>query len=391
MFSSQRICQSAANLRDKERLTRSWDVHAERLLECANCHFSINNPAFYEPTPHSRPKHLTFEPRRLTPGQYIEQPSHQFAKGHTSQGTLARHLGGTMRRCQDCHDAGAAHEWLPYPQAHFSRLSCEACHISQVYAPAIGQIDWTMLTPSGQPQVRWRGVDGDPANPTASVAGFQPVLLPAKDLDGHSRLVPHNLVAAWYWVEGNAAPRPVRLADLKAAILADGKYHPDIARLLGDGQTALDSPEKVEAVRRRLQAVGVAEPRIEAEIQPYSIHHGVGPSRWATRSCETCHAEDSRLGEPFVLTSYMPGNVLPEVVGDAGVEMAGELQTDHGRLTYRPSTRRASLYVLGHDRWPAVTVIGGMSLLAVILGVVVHTSMRVRAATRSRQEKSPRS
>ena len=182
VFSPQRISESAVNLNDKEHLARSWDVHAERLLECTSCHFSLNNPAFYEPTPRSRPKHLVFEPRRLTPGQYIEQPSHQFAKGHTSQGTLARHLDGTMRRCEDCHNAADTHDWLPYQEAHFSRLSCEVCHISQVYAPAIRQVDWTILTPSGEPQVQWRGIDGDPANPTAVVTGFQPVLLPVQVL-----------------------------------------------------------------------------------------------------------------------------------------------------------------------------------------------------------------
>ena len=165
VFSPQRISESAVNLKDKEHLARPWDVHAERLLECTSCHFSINNPAFYEPTPRSRPKHLRFEPRRLTPGQYLERPSHQFAKGHTSQGTLARHLDGTMRRCDDCHNAAETHDWLPYQEAHFSRLSCEACHIPQVYAPAIRQVDWTLLTPAGEPQIQWRGIEGDPSDP----------------------------------------------------------------------------------------------------------------------------------------------------------------------------------------------------------------------------------
>ena len=392
VFSPQRICQSAINLKDKEHLARAWDVHAQRLLECTSCHFSINNPAFYEPTPSSRPKHLVFEPRRLTPGQYIEQPSHQFAKGHTSQGTLARHLDGTMRRCDDCHNAADTHDWLPYQDAHFSRLSCEACHIPQVYAPAVRQVDWTILTPSGEPQLQWRGIEGDPANPTAEVTGFRPVLLPLQGLDGRSRLVPHNLITAWYWVEGGAIPRPVRLADLKAAMLLNGKYHPDVARAIGAGRAVLDAPEKVEVVRRRLETVGVVKPHIEGEIQPYSLHHGVGPAKWATRKCETCHAGDSWLGERFTLASYVPGGVVPKAVGDSGVELTGDPQTGDGQLNYRPSTRAASLYILGHNRWPWVNALGGLSLLAVVFGVVVHAGLRVRMARKKpRADNTPTS
>lgn len=391
VFSPQRISESAANVKNKEHLARPWDVHAERLLECASCHFSINNPAFYEPSSSSRPGHLAFEPRRLAPGQYIEKPSHQFAKGRTSQGTLARHLDGTMRDCRDCHRADQAHRWLPYQEVHFASLSCEACHIPQSHAPAIRQVDWTLLSPSGEPQIQWRGVEGDPRNPTARISGFRPVLLPKKGLDGQSRLVPHNLISSWYWVEGEKESRPVRLADLRAAICVNGTYHPEVARVLGDGRAVLDTAEKVDVVRRRLEAVGVVKPRIEAEVQPYSLHHGVGPARWATRTCETCHTEGSRLGEAFELASYVPAGRLPRVVGDSGVELSGQMQAvGRGQLAYCPSTRQASLYVLGHDRWLWVNAIGGLSLVAVAFGVVVHAGMRVRLARRKPKGRSSR-
>ncbi len=383
VFSPQRICESAVNLRDKEHLTRAWDVHAERLLECASCHFSINNPAFSEP----KLGHLKFEPRRLAPGQYLEQPSHQFARGHTSPGGLGHDFDGTMRRCEDCHTVAGTHDWLPYRQSHFARLSCEACHISQVYAPAVRQVDWTLLTPSGQPRIEWRGIEGDPADPTAEVTGFRPVLLPVQGLDGRSRLVPHNLIAAWYWVEGGQSPRPVRLADLKAALFQDGKYYPDVAHALAIGRAVLDTPDKVEAVRRRLKAVGVVDPQIEADVEPHALHHGVGPAKWAIRQCETCHAADSRLSQPFKLASYMPGGVLPKAVG--GSELSGDLQSADRGLTYRPSTRQAALYVLGHNRWPWVNALGGFSLLAVVVGVVLHAGLRIRVAQQRKKRGSP--
>lgn len=389
VFSAQRMSESAANLVNKERLARPWDVHAARLLECTDCHFSLNNPAESQRTPDARPAHQRFDPRRLSIGEYLARPSHQFAKGHTAQGTVARRLDGTMRGCADCHDAERTHDWLPYRAAHFQRLSCEACHVGRVEAPAVRQVDWTMLTPDGKPLVEWRGVEGAVHDPAALVTGFRPVLLPHRDREGREKLVPYNLVAAWYWVEGGAVPRPVRLVDLKAALLQGDGYHPGVlAALDGDhdgrlslDERRLDTDEKVDAVRGRLAAVGVKDPHLEAEIQPYGIHHGVGPAGWATRECKTCHQGDSRLGESFAVASYVPGGKMPRLVGDADVTLAGSLRVDgDGALRLDPSTREASLYVLGHDRWPWVNVLGALALMGVLGGVGVHTALRVRAA-----------
>lgn len=386
VFSPQRISESAMNIRDKDRLTQAWDIHAERLLKCTSCHFSTNHPAFAERGAASRPSHLKFEPRRLSVGEYLDQPSHQFAKGHTTQGCLARRLDGTMRRCADCHDSSAGHDWLPYREVHFSRLSCEACHIPMAHAPAVRQIDWTLLTASGEPQVQWRGVEGDPNNPTSEICGFRPVLLPSRDLDGRARLVPHNLISAWYWVEKGKSPRPVRLADLKAAMLENGQYHPEIARALGKGPAVLDSAAKVEAVRRRLEAVGVANPAIQAEIQPYSLHHGVGPAKTATSRCETCHSGKSSLGEPIALASYVVNGVRPVPVPDGLVEFRGEQELRGEELVFRPSTVGASLYVLGHDRWWGADLLGAAMLAAVVVGVSLHAGARVWAAHQRKKE-----
>ncbi len=387
VFSAQRLFDSAVNLAGKPDLGRPWDVHAASMLECSSCHFALNDPASYEPTQRGRPQHLRFEPRRLAIGQYLQRPSHQFAKGQTAQGTLARHLDGTMRRCEDCHDAAVTHEWLPYRDVHFARLSCEACHIPQTYAPAIREVDWTLLQADGQARTEWRGIEGRPDDPASLVTGFRPVLLPRIDADGQQRLTPHNLIATWFWVAGGPAPRPVRLADLRAALLVDGTYHPDILDALdvdGDGQldepeAILDQPVKVQAVRQRLIAVGVQDPQIQAELQPYGLHHGVGPARSATRACQQCHTTDSRLGESVTLAARVPGGIVPRPVGDSGVRLTGTLQVDNqGQLLLRPSTREAELYVLGHDRWSWVNWIGMFSLAGVLVGVIGHTALRLR-------------
>ena len=384
VFSGQRMFESAVNLEDKSHWTRPWDVHAEAMLECSSCHFPLNNPSYFESSPRNRPAHLRYEPRRLSLDEYLRRPSHQFAKGQTAQGTVAGHLAGTMRRCEDCHRVEQTHDWLPYPAVHLARLSCEACHVPHAAAPAIRQVDWTLVDVTGQPQLAWRGIRGAVSDPAAVVTGFAPVLLPRSDLNGGTRLVPHNLISAWYWVEGGATPRPVRQFDLQRAFIVDGAYHPELVAALDanrDGrlvreELVLDTPEKTRVARQRLEAVGVKEPRIAGEIQPLATQHGVGPAKWATRDCQTCHQADSRLGEPLLLASRIPGDVLPELVGDSGVELRGVVARDGQTLVYRPSTAEAGLYVLGHDRWAAIDWLGSLLVLSVVLGTGSHAGLR---------------
>ncbi len=48
IFSGQRLRETGLNLAGKAELAQPWDVHAERNLQCSNCHFSLNNPIYYE-------------------------------------------------------------------------------------------------------------------------------------------------------------------------------------------------------------------------------------------------------------------------------------------------------------------------------------------------------
>jgi hypothetical protein len=217
------------------------------------------------------------------------------------------------------------------------------------------------------------------------------VLLPRQDLDGRRRLVPHNLVTAWYWVEGGPLPRPVRLFDLQTALFAGEGYHAEVRAVLdadGDGavsdaEAVLDSAEKVEAVRRRLAAVGVREPRIASEVQPFGTHHSVGPAAGALRDCGACHRADSRLTEPFVLAAAPPAAPLPTVVQDSHVTLAGAVRQHDGIMSYVPDTRAGGLYVLGRDRFWLVDAFGGLAVLGVLLGAAAHGGLRLWAYDRN--------
>ncbi len=78
IFSGQRLKDSGLNLAGKDELTRPWDVHAERNVQCSDCHFSVNNPIYYQEPADSRPEHLDFDPRRMDFGDYLQRPDHNF-------------------------------------------------------------------------------------------------------------------------------------------------------------------------------------------------------------------------------------------------------------------------------------------------------------------------
>lgn len=385
IFSPQLPSRSGMNLAGKSELNSPWDVHAERLLECSDCHFAPNDPSAAAKISASG-ELVSFDGRRLSIDEFLTTPDHNFAKGRSAQGRVADHLDGTMRRCEDCHSTRSSHEWLPYKGRHMDRLLCEACHVPVVRAPARRATDWTVLNPEGGPRVEYRGVRGDVDDPAALVDGFRPVLLPRRrPLDGGSeRLAPHNLISIWFWIHGDP-PRPVRLFDLRRAFLEGGGYHPDILRALdadSDGrldgpELKLDTPEKVDAVRKRLESLGLKDLRIEAVIRPFSLHHGITAGKWAVRECSWCHSRRFGMTQPFLLASAHSSGEIPKPVRDTNAIVSGEVRIGEGGVYYWPVTMEEGFYVLGHDRWSPIDLAGIIIVSAAFAGALVHGGIRV--------------
>lgn len=392
VFSSQRISESALNIEGKEDLLRAWDVHAERAVGCTDCHHSLNNPALLDTT---KPDYLNVDPRRSDVGDYLNRPLHDFAKGRSAQGTLAPEFDYSMRDCESCHDVENAHGFLPFAERHMEQLACETCHVPKLYEPAAEQYDWTVIHLDGTPKTINRGIDGTVGDPHALITGFDPVVLRRVGKDGTLKLAPYNLVSSWFWVYGDP-PRPVRQMDLEAAFVDNGAYHPDILAAFdanGDGtlddqELAIDNVAKEAAVAKRLEAVGVTLPRIQAEIQPYTIAHDVTGGDWATKDCQTCHARDSKLTQPMQLAAYVPGGVMPSFVGDTNTETAGPVTVaEDGSLWYEPTTSSADIGVLGSDSGGWVDWIGWAMFIMVLLGISVHGGLRFLLGRKLRKEK----
>ncbi len=391
IVSPQKIANSGMNLAGKEELSRSWDVHAERVVNCTDCHYSLNNPIYYQESDETRPDHLIFDPRRIDIGEYLVRPLHQFAKGSSAQGTLAPELDNTLRRCESCHSIDATHDWLPYKERHTDALSCESCHIPQLFSSARQSMDWTVLQLDSTPVSNCRGVEGQGDTfSNVLITGYQPVLLPRDNGDGTTSLAPHNLVTSWYWIYGEPA-RPVPMRNLEAAWLDGDNYYADIIAIFdhnGDGsldnsELIIDSIPKEEVIATRLVEQGLDNPRITGEIQPYSINHDVTHGEWVTKECQACHGRDSRITQPIQLSGSTPGGVMPTLVQNTNTSLSGNLYTaENGGLYFSPQTNEAGLYVLGHNNVYWVDLAGALIFIATVLGVSVHGGLRYVSARR---------
>lgn len=392
VISPQKISESGVNLSDKESLTRSWDIHAERGLQCVDCHFSLNNPIYYQENTALRPASLLFDPRRIDLGEYLKFPDHNLARGQSAQYNIAPELKGTMRRCESCHDANKIHaDWLPYVERHMSVVACETCHVPQLYAPAIRSYDWTVVTLDGQAAATCRGTEGTGAQATDLVNGYQPVLMPRTNIDGGTALAPYNLITTWYWAyDDNGQTLPVRLADLETAFLANGNYAPEILAafdqnsdgVVDSSELVIDSDAKLNAVTGRLSALGLNNPHILGLVQPYSINHDVAGKGWAIRDCQTCHTTNSRLTQPIKLASSVPADVMPTFVADTNVSADGQIYVKGGALYYQPATAAEGRYVFGHSRVAWVDWLGGLFFLGVLAAVAGHSGLRMVSSLR---------
>jgi octaheme c-type cytochrome (tetrathionate reductase family) len=285
VFSAQPIRLSALNLRDKDDLSRAWDIHAQRMVECNDCHYAS------EP-----PKHLI--------------------KGDDSNMAGGKVAG--LRSCSDCHTDTTGHDWLPERERHFSSVACEACHIPHIYLPARQQVDASVITQTGQFPVHYRGLDKGKADDLgrAFISGYQPLLIKRDDADGLERWAPMNLVSRWYWVDA-ASGTEVDMQTLRDAWLDDDAYLPEILHLfdadgdahIGEDELRLDNPKKLELIRQRLLSAGVTQPELKADLRGYHLHHNVALHD-ASRDCARCHEQVRNDG--MRIADYLPGGVLPD-------------------------------------------------------------------------------
>jgi thiosulfate reductase cytochrome b subunit len=372
VFSSQSVSESYLNLRDKARQSYPWDVHAQRLVRCVDCHYSPNDPRRGD----ERRASLDFvvrDPRRISISDYLHRPDHRMATA----------------TCRSCHDATKVHEFLPYKERHLDVLDCRACHIPRPLGPAAQMIDSTVVREDGTPVIVYRGMDrGDGASlNTTYLSGYDPLLL-IHDAPRDSRLAPFNAVDEWSWVSGSDE-QAVPLETLQRAFLDQGKYAPAILAVFDadhDGvvraaELRLDSPARRDLIRARLVALGVRDPIVRHRLTLHPLAHGVMSGEQVQRDCASCHARESRLLGTLPLSVYLPADSTTErsatILGPVRRDAIRLRLTGDGSAIEARIPDRAPLYVFGHSRRAWASRLGLGLLIAVVLSVLVHMGLRV--------------
>jgi thiosulfate reductase cytochrome b subunit len=372
VVSPQRMKDSFLDLEGKADLAQPWDVHAAKLVDCVACHYAPNDPSRADGK-HARLRYVAADPRRASVAEFLVRPDHRLAEPD----------------CRTCHAPLETHRFLPYRERHMEVLACAACHVPGPMGPAAEMVDATVATPAGTPAFRWRNVDrAEGASLNASpVHPLRPLLVLRTEADGARRLTPVNVVSRWRWVSG-ADGAEVPFEKVASAFLEGERYAPAVLETFDanrDGQVdraelRLDAPRKTALVANRLRTLGVVDPRIDGELEPHALAHGVAGRDHALRDCEACHAADSRLSGTYAIAAYLPGGVPPRPPDGGRVDLAGALvpSADGGLDFHRaPDAAPGELHVLGHSRQSLTNTLGFAIFLAVLAGVALHGGARV--------------
>lgn len=381
IVSGETIASSFLNVADKANEPGPWDVHAAKLVDCVGCHHAANDPARVD----VKKEKLTYvyaDPRRASTAEFLHRPDHRLAS----------------LDCRACHDTSQNHAFLPYRARHLQQLACQACHIQAPLGPAAEMIDATSLDAQGEPLVRYRNRSNDEqaAANAVSLEPLRPPLIQRRLRDGGTRLTPVNIISRFHW---QSASGPVPLATLRQALFKGTRYEASILVVFDanrDGQLSLqelrlDSEPKAEAVRRRLQALGVVAPAIRAQLEIHPLVHGVPSRARALKDCAECHSASSRLTGKRLLASYLPGGVVPLWPNGGGFTLTGNLKREGDRLflSAAESPRSTGLHVLGFSRGSWSNAVGFSLFLGVAVGLAAHAFVRVLTRKRRTASEHP--
>lgn len=382
VFSGQLLSDSGLNLRNKEALARPFDVHAERLLDCASCHFSVNDPAYRSPGDDG-PAHLRFDARREAPSAFLERPSHHLANGRPPQRVIGEEVAGSMRTCTGCHDAEAAHPDFPSSARHLSVLACESCHLPSPRVPLLTAVDWSLPGKDGAPRRHYRGVDGPPFQASSLIDGAR--LVWARSTGAEGKIAPHNLVAHAFWVGGEPT-RPLAAAVVSNALrTSSGAVRSELRALGVTGR--LHSPEAVAKAGELIEAAGVFAPRLVGEVHPFSLHHGIAPAEAAKADCDGCHSggDDHPLAPVTIATDLPPGIEVDLAPGIEGGTLQRSDRANGLALSWHPSSEQLGLHLFGRARTGWLDQLGLWITLLTLAAAAAHGLLRLRAAKRNHE------
>ncbi|RME28980.1 MAG: tetrathionate reductase family octaheme c-type cytochrome, partial [Deltaproteobacteria bacterium] len=249
VFAAQRISRSGLNVKGKSAMARPFDVHAERMFGCVECHTA------------------TSVPERLTRLENAKAEKVDRANG-----------------CLGCHSEGYISTRHASVKGWSAKsMSCEACHVPSMPGGKLELLDCTLPTADGSCRPKFKSV-GRCGWPNAS----DYIAVPRPELaEEGGRRVPVSEYEVGFWYDGD---KPVEMAVLVKAFYPGGKIAKELSRYDADGDGVLSDEEACTAANARdilerlLKAAGVKLPALKRQKRKVSIHHGVVPAGYTVGS-----------------------------------------------------------------------------------------------------------
>lgn len=265
---------------------------------------------------------------------------HNFAKGNANANTVADELDNTMRSCCECHETGykgatrLKHRRIR--KDHLDKLSCEACHIPELYRSAVGAmyVGTGSFGKTGQIGTKRFG----------ELRPWKPAYIKrAKDKDGVTRITPVNPYYASLFTnkEASGVHIPLFLSEMKTAYDAckdelSQRQNPRVFHLPEDIKLMLQTLKRTLSGNQRFDSVfphyhdGTAVYYLDkqeglirtedttwvADIPYFSISHNVAPVEKSLGygGCRDCHSEESHILGGRVVTRFFGEDGKPETI-----------------------------------------------------------------------------
>ncbi len=359
IYSAEKISGSFINVQNKHGEMQSFDVHAQRQMNCTSCHTTSNNPS-QNHMDSSKLSHLKFDIReQLGLSEYLEKPNHHFM---TSD-------------CRSCHQPLESHKKFPYPTKHLETVSCQSCHIPQISGPLLKHVNQAVVTQNGSSILSfWNTETVLPSDSlqeasqklnTDFLTSVHPILLSKNGI-----LSPYNIVETTQWLIepnkdlGSVGPEKYLAPEMFVKIFwekAKNKegllkyFDKNNDQQLSGLEMSIDSDEKLSFIKNVLSQEGYPEAEIVKTKSFIPVAHGVLPAKNAISSCQECHGDQSRFTKQ------------EETFGTAF--LASSNPND-------PGLPKIKNYVLGTTRNEIIDGLGWLGFFGLLLTVGIHGGLR---------------
>ncbi|MGL1936916.1 MAG: cytochrome b/b6 domain-containing protein [Fibrobacterales bacterium] len=334
-YSGKKVSESKINLPGKSHINHAWDIHAERGLNCNDCHFSTNNPVFLRKEDISKPSHLEFDPRRPDIGEFLKRPSHKLA-----------FTSGERYDCTYCHTSEHSGIWKDRSDIHFKKLECQSCHTPTINSPLLHTINNTIQSNNVSVKT-FKNVDTK-----GLITPFRPTLFKT---DIQSAYKPYNNITEYYFY---ATTQKKRVPDSVITQITQ-RHNAEIQTYLDlnrDGNVTSDEQGPASGIYFDFMKMQLLEQGFSGIVvkKNYSFHpiaHNTVPGEYATKKCSECHSSQNAFST--TLASQKPTETLSSL-----------------------SCNEDNLYIFGKECGNTVNLIGIASIVLVLLGILLHGGLR---------------